>query len=785
MKANRKLLLSSISTHLSLFILAVTSTLLIIIVALNYRSSRNLVEEESIEHAQSALDNTILRIDNVLTSVETAVHNISLMVKDNIDDPDYMYDVTRLLLVNNSYISGSAVAFEPNYYQEKGHFYSPYSYRENDEILSKQLGNKDYDYHYMDWYQIPKLLDKPYWSEPYFDQGGANVIMTTYSYPLYDEEGQLFAILTADISLEWFAEQVNSIKTYPNSFNLMIGRGGTYLVHKDTDAILNRTMFEAAMANDDAVIFKTAHDMVDGKRGMAEYDYGEKTYLFYAPVAATGWSVAVSCLHSDIFAKVDDMRGKVMMVALPGLLLLVILSYILIKYTMRPLTDFANSAMEIAKGNFKAELPKNKKNYEMRTLHNSFSFMQRSLQNYIDELQRTTANKERIESELRIARDIQMGMLPKIFPPFPKRDDVDLYAKLNPAKEVGGDLYDFFIEDNKLHLIIGDVSGKGVPASLVMAVTCRLFRTVASSIHIPSQIVKVLNNAIAESNDSNMFCTAFVGILDLATGHLQYCNAGHNPPIVVSSDGKASFLPVKPNLAMGLWEDFEYQDQECKIEKGTNIFLYTDGVNEAENTKKELYGEERLLNFLSQHYADKPRDVIEKLYDDIKGHANDAEQNDDITMLCCTMVESVETSEPSTGLSKKLVMRNNIADIALMAEFIENLCEENQLPMDATFNLNLAIEEAVSNVMKYAYPSNEEHEILLTVNKENNNIIFELSDTGKAFDPTKMKDADVTLSAEERPIGGLGIFLIRKIMKSVEYKREGERNVLIMIYELN
>ena len=781
MKNNRRKIFSSLSTRLSLFILAVTTTLLIIIVALNYRSSRNLVKEESIEHAQATLDNTILRIDNVLTSVEIAVHNISLMIKDNINNPDYMYEVTRLLLENNSYISGSAVAFEPNFYQGEGVFYSPYSYRENGEILNKQLGNKDYDYHYMDWYQIPKLLDKPYWSEPYFDQGGADIIMMTYSFPLYDD-GKLFAILTADLSLEWFAEQVNSIKTYPNSFNLMIGRGGTYLVHKDTDAILNRTMFEEAMANDDEIIFATTHDMVKGKRGMAEYDCGEKTYLFYAPVSATGWSVAVRCLHSDIFAKVDDMRDKVMTVALPGLLLLVILCYLLIKYTMHPLTEFANSAMEIAKGNFAARLPRRKKNYEMRSLHNSFSYMQRSLQNYIEELQVTTANKERIESELRIARDIQMGMVPKIFPPFPKRDDIDLYAKLIPAKEVGGDLYDFFIEDNKLHLIIGDVSGKGVPASLVMAVTCRLFRTVASNIHIPSQIINVLNNAIAESNESNMFCTAFVGVLDLETGLLQYCNAGHNPPIVITADGKASFMPVKPNLAMGLWENFEYQDQEMKIEKGTNIFLYTDGVNEAENVTKELYGEERLLQFLSKHYSNKPHDMVEKLYDDIKLHAKNAEQNDDITILCCTLLE---TAKPSTSSRKKIVMRNNIADITQMAEFVETLCEEYHLPKDATFNLNLALEEAVSNVMKYAYPDNEEHEILLTVNKENNNIIFELSDTGKAFDPTKVRDADVTISAEERPIGGLGIFIIRKIMKSVEYKRERDRNVLIMIYELN
>lgn len=778
MMKHKNKILGSLSAQLSLFILMLTTSLLIIIVVLNYNLSRKSVQEESIEHAQSVLDNTILRINNVLNSIEIRVHSTSWMVKHNIDNPDYMYEVTKHIVESDEFICGCAVAFEPNYYPEKGLFYSPYTYREDGEIKSKQLGNKDYDYHYMDWYQIPKLLDKPYWSEPYFDQGGANTIMATYSYPLYDNDGKLFAVLTADISLEWFAEQVNAIKTYPNSFNLMIGRGGAYLVHKDTQYILNKTLFEVAMANNDETTIKAAHDMVDGMRGMTEYNFGEERFLFYAPIQSTGWSVAVSCLHSDIFAKIDDMRNKAIIVALSGLILMVILCYLLIRHMIRPLNEFAQSAMEIARGNFSAELPNSKSSYEMRSLHNSFSFMQKSLQNYIDELRVTTANKERIESELRIAHDIQMGMVPKIFPPFPKRNDIDLYAKLVPAKEVGGDLYDFFIEENKLHFIIGDVSGKGVPASLVMAVICRLFRTVASSIHIPSHILNILNNAISESNESNMFCTAFVGILDLDTGHLQYCNAGHNPPVIVTAKGETQMLPVIPNLAMGIWEGFEYQDQECFIEKGTNIFLYTDGVNEAENTDKELYGEDRMLQFLSKHHASKPHDIIEGIYNDVKQYTAGAEQNDDITMLCCSCILS-----PNISDGKRLVMSNDVADIAMMTEFIENFCEEYQLPTDICFKLNLALEEAVSNVMKYAYPENEKHEIILTVNKNDGSIVFELTDSGIAFDPTLVEDADVALSAEERTIGGLGIFLIRKIMKSVEYKREGEKNVLTMIFE--
>ena len=219
----------------------------------------------------------------------------------------------------------------------------------------------------------------------------------------------------------------------------------------------------------------------------------------------------------------------------------------------------------------------------MKTLHDSFWKMQKSLVDFMDELKKTTASKERIESELRIARSIQMGMVPKMFPPFPEREDVDLYAKLIPAKEVGGDLYDFFIEGDKLYFIVGDVSGKGVPASLVMAVTCRLFRTLAAHFHTPAEIVKALNDTLAENTESNMFCTAFMGVLDLKTGKMQYCNAGHIAPMVITPTGEVNYMKEVPKLPLGLFEGFPFVGQECDIALGVSLFLYTDGVTEAEN----------------------------------------------------------------------------------------------------------------------------------------------------------------------------------------------------------
>ena len=635
MKRCIQIIRKSFSLRLSLYILFVTSTIFLLAFWIYFGQARRSVSEEAVERAQVKLENTILQIDKVLEAVEIAVKNMSWLVADKLDYPDYMYALTQQILRSNPYVVGSAIAFEPGYYPEKGVLFSPYSYRSEKGIRSKQLGTEDYEYHYMDWYLIPKLLGTPYWSEPYFDEGGADMVMTTYSLPLYDSSGKMYAVFTADISLEWFADKVKEIKPYPNSRNYMIGRGGTFLVNDRKEAILNESFFARPLENGDEELMRTGHQMINGKKGMTSFNReGVSFNIFYAPVQATGWSVSVVCLHDDVFAGVDSLRNRVLTILMFGLLFLTGFCYFTVRRLTNPLARFAGSANEIAKGNFHAELPVIKSKDEMKTLHDSFGTMQQSLVDYIDELKKTTASKERIESELRIARSIQMSMVPKIFPPFPEREDVDLYAKLIPAKEVGGDLYDFFIEDNKLYFIVGDVSGKGVPASLVMAVTCRLFRTIAEHLHTPAEIVKALNDTLAENNDSNMFCTAFLGVLDLKTGNMQYCNAGHNAPVMLASSGEVKFMEVKPNLPLGLFGDFPYEGQECDITKETSLFLYTDGVTEAENTAKALYSDERLLDLLDKQRKNMPQMIVDMVLDDVNKHVNGAEQSDDITIMC-------------------------------------------------------------------------------------------------------------------------------------------------------
>ena len=310
-----------------------------------------------------------------------------------------------------------------------------------------------------------------------------------------------------------------------------------------------------------------------------------------------------------------------------GLAVLFFLCRRMIRRMARPITELSVSAMNMANGNFKAKLPQIDSKDEMRRLHDSFLYLENSITDYISQLKMTKSDNERMESELNVARTIQMGMLSTDFPP-------QLHALVKPAKEVGGDLYDFIRKGDVLHFAVGDVSGKGVPASLVMSITRAMLHFVATLDLKLNESVSRINNSVADSNSNDMFVTLFVARIDLKTGHMDYCNAGHNPLVVIPPQGEPYFLPVKSNLAAGLFEDFPYVAESIDLEPGTRLVAYTDGVTEAENDALELFGEERLMEVVKQLDADSDeKAVVEQVYRSVNTFASGHPQNDDITIM--------------------------------------------------------------------------------------------------------------------------------------------------------
>ncbi len=630
----RGLFWGSFSVRLTLYVLLIVTALFVVALATAYHTARRQVQQEVVEHAQVALDHTILQISTILQEVEQAVADATSRSQNRVEDPEALVLLTEQLLATHPDITGSAIAFPPHYFPEKGRYYAPYLYREGDRIIRKQLGSETYRYHEMAWYRVAMERQEPYWCEPYYDRGGAERLLTTYAYPLRDATGEPYAVLTADLSIEAFAEQVKAIKPYPDAYNFMISRQGAFLAHSRHEALLSETIFENAERFREPELATLAKRMVSLERGVALHRRnGVDYYVLFAPVANTGWSVAVVCPYTHLFSGVYSLRSTIVGIFGVGVVLIVGLCYLMIRRLTRPLKRLTRSATEIAAGEFSHPIPEVAGRDEMRQLRDSFEHMRLSLITYIEELRTTTAQKERMASDLRVAREIQRGMLPTERSLKEHQRSLCLASRLLPAREVGGDLYHYFIQEGQLYFIIGDVSGKGVPAALVMAVLCRMFRTVAPMHHSPAEILGTLNRVLAEQNEQGMFCTALVGILNLESGQLRYANAGHNPPLLCEEGGKASLLAVEPNIPLGVLEEFSYTEGESRLAPKSHLLLYTDGVTEATNAHGELFGQERLLALLTRYREEQPESLVEALLEAIREFTQGCEQSDDIAIL--------------------------------------------------------------------------------------------------------------------------------------------------------
>ena len=548
---------------------------------IQYYFSQKGIKEEANQRAQSELEATELKIMDVVNQAEAAVRNSMWIAQWCLNVPDSLMRVTQRIVADNPVVKGSTVALVPGY-SKKYPLYSPYTAAKPDGSMeSLSLATEEYNYPAQEWFTKPIELDGGYWSEPYFDEGGGNILMVTYSLPVKDADGRIAAVLTADISLDWLTEMVGSVHVYPTAFSMVISRAGQFMVCPAETLVMKSSVHEfAGQMEDSAAIAQLNNAMLSGQSGSMEIrSQGLVHHVFFAPVSRTGWSLSIVIPDEEIFGKLKSVGKRVMLLQILGILMIILI-----------LRSVARNQLK-----YKA----------------------------------LNERKEKMQSELQIAHNIQMSMIPKIFPAFPERKDLDMSAMLVPAKEVGGDLYDFFIRDEHLFFCVGDVSGKGVPASLVMAVTRSLFRSLSNREKSPATIVTQMNDSMSDMNESNMFVTLFIGVLDMKTGHLDYCNAGHNAPVLFTDH--ISMLEVEPNLPLGIIQDFQYKEQSVQLKNDDALFLYTDGVTEAENIHHELFGEERMEAVL--HTRRSAQEHLEAMRNAIASFVGEAPQSDDITLL--------------------------------------------------------------------------------------------------------------------------------------------------------
>ena len=595
-------------------------------------------------------------IRRISSDLYVASVNTAPVIEDNLDQPDKMKGIVERMLKKNPYMRSCGISFVDNYYPKKGRRFYPYALRlDSTTIETHVLSDAKHDYLNEAWFQEALSRNEGYWGKGFVDTTEQQIPLIAYQMPIHDKQDRTVAILRADLSLDWLNDKIQFMKgngdqegkqdtltTHVDengnwkseyaAYFFMVDTTGTLLIHPDQKRILTNNIKEYVTKDPENSIQKMLHREKDSDEDVILND--EKVVISFRPVKYTNWCLAlvIPKFFVDVFSYA--ISGILILIILIGMLAVYIFGRRTIKKATRPLIQLAASADEVAKGNFGTPLPEVKSHDEIHQLRDSFGQMQQSLTRYIEELRDTTAQKASFESELKIAHDIQMSMLPKTFPPYPERDDIDIYGTLTPAKAVGGDLFDFHIRDNQLFFCIGDVSGKGIPASLFMSVTRSLFRNISIHVAYPERIAFTLNNALTENNDTSMFVTLFTGVLDLATGHLRYCNAGHNSPLLVGRD--VGELPCQPNLPLGIMANYEFEAQEVNLDPQTTIFLFTDGLNEAENAAHEQFGNYRIASVAKRLLATgshQPLNLAYEMYQAVHQFVAGAEQSDDLTML--------------------------------------------------------------------------------------------------------------------------------------------------------
>ena len=770
-----------LSVRVSLWVVFFAAIIFNVALGFLFYQSREAVRQEAISRATTILDKTSLRVEGILNRVEVASNMTKWLVMRHPNKADSMFVYSRGMLQNNPDFYNCSIAFEPYYFKDKGRYFSAYTKHIGDSLRTIQGGSDHYQYFFADWYLMSQLLGKPCWTEPYMDLDVAtntSEMVTSYCQTIKNKQGQVIGVINTSLSITWLSQTISEVKPYPNSYSIMIGRGGTYFVHPDTTKITRQTIFTQTLEQPDTALTALGYAMQRGEEGMKHMNIdGKDSYVFYKPLGHTGCSMAIVCPESDIFGGFDRLRNSVRAIVLVGLLLMLYLFIRIITRELQPLRRLAHEAETIASGQFDAELPDFQRVDEIGQLSHSFGNMQQSLVKYIDELKNTTAQKASIESDLRIASGIQMGMLPEKFPTRDDRDDVQLYASLTPAKEVGGDLFDFYFRDEKLFFCIGDVSGKGVPASLFMAVTRSTFRTVSAHESMPDCIVTTMNKAIADMNKTHMFVTLFVGVLDLPTGRLHYCNAGHDAPLLVGAG--VGELACDSNIPVGFMPTWKYSLQETQIFTGTTILLFTDGLTEAMNADYAQFQIERVNDVAFQalsHGQQEPRQLIAQMTDAVHDFVGDAEQSDDLTMMAIQYIRQ----QSDVRMHKNLVLPCDLQEVPRLNAFVEEVCQDVGFDEQTTMSIKVAVEEAVVNVMKYAYPPGQQRDVTIEAASNDVRLKFTIIDCGMPFDPTVQSEVDTTLSAQERKIGGLGIHIIRQNMDSINYERIDNLNVLTL-----
>ena len=699
----------SLSARLTYRIMAVVLVMMVAITGVVYFTVRKYMLDEAKERYLGFLLENHQEIRRKLSDVHVAAINNVHDIERDIDNPDRMFDHMERIVRQNLPIVCCAILFRQDYYPSKGRVFVPCARRNAaDSVVVSRIDSTYNSYFYGEWFQNQLKADESCWTKPYFESqlfaGNQEPrLLTTYTVPIHDRDGHPVALLAADMSLEWLRnELMEDIQEINSQYEKGLQHQSYFFIVNRDGTIIIHPVKQRMLTQFDKNVGKAmlAH------RGtcVTEVD-GVKSRLYYRSFKYVNWTMVIVAPEDVILSNAKMLNIIILAVMIMGLLAI-------------------------------------------------YLFCRRQIKEIADPF---AAKKAVMERELNIAHNIQMALLPQSFP---EHSDLDLYATQTPARDVGGDLYDYFVHDGRLVFCIGDVSGKGVPAALLMAVMRSMFRSEARRAESAADVVETMSRNLCEEYTGGEFVTMFVGVLDLSSGRLDYCNAGHEPPLVSGQP-----MEVKRNLPVGALSDWVYEGGLTQLKPGDTLFLYTDGLSETKNSTGELLGRKHVQQLAIEHATDTARQLVELMEAEVHRHAGDAEQNDDITMLAIKW-------QPN-----QMMMRASMDDISSIEPFISLVAKQAGMEGREAKRLRLAVEEAVANIINHGQAT----AIRLQAKTGDGQLVLTIDDDGQPFDPTADSATDFSVPADQRPPGGLGIMILHQMTDGLEYQRHDGHNVLKII----
>ena len=789
--------------------------------------SEDALKSLALNQLMSLTKSKAIYADTKLNAVRSRTMMISDIAENIIKEPDKYSDIpVSAPLAGNKGVVSSQLLYAENasldFMPKMGNLVNVLDsmVKEHSEVFCAEIGTEDgyiivsdtdsdtkanmgfFDVRERSWYTGAKAAKELTWSSLVDDSYGRGLGIVCTD-PIFDNNGDFFGVAGVSMLLTELSDTISNEDLGETSYAFVIDSEGNTVIMPGMTS-LSQSINLLTDANEQSVK-DMAQKMISGESGVAQVTlYGKEVYAAYTPLNSINWSICTvigvdeilrpALLNDEEISKYTSLAVReidsaiffmmiiIVVIIAASLIIITILASTFSKKLTEPIVELTDMAQKIGEGDLtcKAEI---KTGDEIEVLSDTLGAMTEQLSGYIENITAITAEKERMGAELDIAAKIQESELPRKFPAFPDRQEFDIHALMTPAKEVGGDFYDFFLVDkDHLAVVIADVSGKGIPAAMFMMSAKTHIKTNASIGKSPADILSATNDELCSGNDAEMFVTAFVGILELSTGRFVYANAGHNPPLLKRGNGKYEWLKIRPGFVLAGMPGIRYRQAELYFGKDDMLFMYTDGVTEAADVNEELFGNDRLEQALNEHLDASPKQIVGKILKKIVKFEEGADQADDITMVALQYFSPQKKDQYEINLpAEKLQLQ-------LLLDKVDALLEQHDCNPKAQYQVDVCIEEIFVNIASYAY-GGKPGPARVTCEFENTDdggeqIIITFCDDGVPYNPLNREAPDITLDAEEREIGGLGIFMTQKMMDKTEYEYKGE-NIFRMYKKIN